>query len=117
MHDEEASGDLTLSLRPFAIGRRWITYRAMKESAERTETLKPDFEADVSHAKFVPAEQFFCFLYATFDQVLMRGLVVCLTEETEKMIPRKTGLLRNLFEAERMVVAVIDEITRPAKPL
>jgi len=89
----------------------------MKESAERTETLKPDFETDVGHAKFIPAEQFFCFLYATFDQVLVGRLVVCLPEETKKMIARKTGLLRNLFETERMVVAVIDEITRPAKPL
>ena len=86
MHDEEAARDLSLGLRPFSVGNRWMPNVLVKESAEGAETLKPDFEADVSHAEFVTAEQFFCFLDTALDQVLVRGLVECLPEETKKVV-------------------------------
>lgn len=86
MHDEEAARDLSLSLRPLSIGHGCMSDVFVKESAERSETLKSDFEADVGHAKFVAAEQLFGFLDATFDQVLMWRLVECLPEETKKMV-------------------------------
>ena len=86
MHHEEAAGDLALGLGLFSIRDGCVPDVFMKEGAEGSETLKSDFETDVGHAKFVVAEQFFSFLDAAFDQVLMRGLVECLTEETQKMV-------------------------------
>jgi len=86
VHDEEAARDLSLGLRSFPVSYRGMPDAFVKESAEGTEALKSDFETHVSHAKLVAAEQLFGFLDATFDQVLMRGLVECLPEETEKMV-------------------------------
>jgi hypothetical protein len=117
VHDEEAAGYMAFGLGAFAVCRGSSTYTAMEESAERTEALKPDFETNVSHAKLIAAEQLFCFLDAALDEVLMRSLVEGLPEETQKMIARETSLLRNLFETERMVVAVIDKVTRATEPL
>ena len=116
MHDEEATWDLSLGLRSRSISDGRVPDVLVKESAERSETLKSDFEADVGHAKFV-AEQFFRLLDAALNQVLMRGLVECLPEQTKKMVAREAGLLGNLFEAERMVIAVVDKIARATKPL
>ena len=56
MHDEEASGHLSFCVRALAVGHRRLAYVSMKESAERTETLKTNFEAHVSHAEFVAAK-------------------------------------------------------------
>ena len=117
MHHEEATGNLSLSLRPLAVGDRCMPNAFVEECAERSEALKPDFETDVSHAQFVAAEQLFRFLDAAFDQVLVWGYIECLAEETKKMVARKAGLLGNLFETERVVVAVIDKVTRAIKPL
>ncbi len=117
MHDEEAARDLALGLGSLSVCRRGSTYTTMKESAERTEALKPNFETDVSYAKLVAAEQFLCFLDAAFDQVLMRRFIEGLPEETEEMVARETSLLGNLFETDRMVVAVIDKVTRATQPL
>ena len=86
MHDEETSGDLSPRVRSLAVSDWRLTYVAMKESAERAETLKPDFKAHVSHTQFVAAEQFFRFFDATLDQVLMRCLVEGFPEQPEKVI-------------------------------
>ena len=75
MHDEEAAGDLALGLGSLAVCRRGMSDAAMKERAERTETLKANFKTDVSHAQIVFAEQFLRFLDATMDEVLVRSLV------------------------------------------
>ena len=90
---------------------------APKESAEGSQALKSNLEADVRDAEFIASEQLFGFLDAAFDEVLVRSLVEGLPEKPQKVIARKTGLLGNLIEAQRMVVAVIDKITRTAKPL
>ncbi len=117
MHDEEAAGNLSLGLGSFSVRHRRMPDAFVKERAERSEALESDFEADVSHAEFVATEQFFRFLDAALDQVLVRSLVECLPEETQKMVTREAGFFGNLFETERMVVAVIDEVTRSTKPL
>ena len=92
MHDEEAAGDLALGLGSFAIGRRGVTDAAMKKRDERTEALKANFETDVSYTQIVFTEQFLRFLDATADEVLMRGLIESLPEQTQEMITRKAGL-------------------------
>ena len=86
MHDEEAAGDLALGLAPFSVGYRWMPDVFVKESAERSEALKADFETDIRYPEFVATQQFLCFLDPAFDQVLVRSLIKCLTEETEKMV-------------------------------
>lgn len=88
MHDEEASRNLSLGVCSLAVGHGRLAYVAMKERAERAETLKPDLEAHVSHAKFVAAEQFLRFFDATFDQVLMRCLVEGFPKQPQEVIPR-----------------------------
>lgn len=117
MHDEEAAGYLALGLSSLPVSHWGKTNVAMKECAEGTQTLKTDFEAHVSHAQFVVAEQFFCLLDATLDEVLMGGLVESLAEKSQEVITRKAGLLRNLIEAKRVIVAVVDKTARTIEPL
>ena len=47
----------------------------------------------------------------------MRCLVEGFPEQPEEVIAGKAGFLGNLIEAERMIVAVIDKITRAIEPL
>jgi hypothetical protein len=100
----------------FAVDYGRVAYILVKEGAERSETLKSDFEAHISHAKFVAAEEFLGFLDATLDQVLVGRLVESLSKKTQKVIARKARFLGNLIEAQRVVVAVIYKITRTAEP-
>jgi hypothetical protein len=120
-HHEETAGHLSLCLFPllhfFAVDDRGVANVFVKESAERSETLKSDFEADVGHAKLVAAEEFLGFFDTTLDQVLVRRLVESLSKKTQKVIARKARFLGNLIEAQRVVVAVVDKITRTAEPL
>jgi len=111
VHDEEAAGDLALGLCSLAVCRRRMTDAAMKERAERAETLKADFETDIRYAQIVFAEQFLRFLNATMNEVLMRSLVERLPEQSQEVVTRKAGLFGNLIETQRMVVTVIDKIT------
>ena len=67
MHDEEAARDLSFSLRPLAIGDRRVSDVLVKETAERSKALKPDFETDVRDSQLVSSEQFFSLLDAAFD--------------------------------------------------
>ena len=117
MHDEEAAGNLSLRLRSFAVGYGSMTDFASKQRTERSQTLKSHLEANIRHAQLVAAEQLFRFLDTTLDQILVWSLVECLPEETQEVITRETSLFGNLIQAQRMVVAVIDKITRPTKPL
>ena len=48
---------------------------------------------------------------------LVRGLIERLAKQTQEMITRETSLLRDLVQAQRMVVAMIDKITRTTQPL
>lgn len=47
----------------------------------------------------------------------MRSFIEGLPEKPEKVITRKTGLLGDLVQAQRMVVAVVDKIACTTKPL
>jgi len=94
-----------------------MTDAAMKEGAERAEALEANLETDVSYAQVVFTEKFLRFLNATMDEVLMRSLVESLTKQSQKVVTRKAGLFGNLIETQRMVVTVIDKITRTTKPL
>jgi len=93
-----------------------MTDATPKQGAEGSQTLKANFEANVSHAQIVTAEQLFRFRDPTLDEVLMRGLVVGLPEKTKEVITGKAGLFGNLIEAQRMVVAVVDKLARSAQP-
>jgi hypothetical protein len=117
VHDEETAGHLALGVRALSVGDRRLADAAMEESTERAETLKPDFEAHISHAQFVTAEQFFRLFDATLDQVLMRCLVEGFPKKPEEVITRKAGLLGNLVQAERVIVAVVDKTARTIEPL
>ena len=117
MHDEEAARNLSLRLRSFAVGDRRVSDLSSKECAERTQTLKSNLETNVRYAQLITAEQLFRFLDATLDQILVRSFVKCLPKQAQEVITRETSLFGNLVQAQRMVVAVIDKITRSTKPL
>ena len=92
MHDEETARDVALGLCSFAICRGRMANAAMKERAERAETLKPDFEAHVRYAQIVCTEQLLRFLDATVNEVLMRSLVEGLPEQSQEVVTREAGL-------------------------
>jgi len=117
VHDEEAARNLSPCLSSFAVGDWRVADLASKECAERSQTLKSNFETNVRHAQLITAEQLFRFLDATLDQILVWSFVECLPEQAQEVITRETSLFGNLVQAQRMVVAVIDKITRPTKPL
>lgn len=47
----------------------------------------------------------------------MRSLVERLSKQTEEVVTRKTSLFRNLIEAQRMIVAMVNKLSRPPQPL
>ena len=71
VHQEEAAGDLAFGLLlfscSFAIGDRRVTNALAKEAAKASETLKSNFEADVSNAQVVGNQELFGFFDTTFD--------------------------------------------------
>ena len=121
VHDEKATGHLPLCLflllELLAIDYRRMPNVLVKERAKRSEALKAYFETDVSHAEFVAAKQFFRFLDASFDQILMWSFIERLPEEPQEVVTREASLFGNLVETKRMVVAVIYKLARSPKPL
>jgi hypothetical protein len=116
VHHEETTGHFSLRLfllsRLLTVDDRGVANAFVKEAAERSETLKAHFEADVSHTKVIRDEKFFSFLDAPLDQVLMRGLIERLPKKTKEVISREASLFRNLLETQRMIVAMVNKITR-----
>jgi hypothetical protein len=53
----------------------------VKETAERTETLKSYLKANIRNPEVIGSEQLFGLLDAAFDQILMRRLVKCLAKQ------------------------------------
>jgi hypothetical protein len=94
-----------------------VANRLVKQAAERSEALKSYFKANVGHPQFVSTQQFFGALNAPFDQVLVRGLVECLSKQPQKVITREAGVAGNLVEIERQVVAEIDKLAGAIQPL
>ena len=89
----------------------------MKKAAKRSEALKSNFEADVCNSQFVCAKQLFRSLDASFYEVLVWSRVEGLPEESQKMVTRKAGFFGNLFEAQRMVITMVDKIARAPESL
>jgi len=89
----------------------------MKQSAERAKTLKADFKTNVSHSRFVGNQQFLGTFNSSRDQILVRGLIKCLTKQSEKVITRKTRATGDLFEIERPVITEIDKVSRARETL
>ena len=73
----------------------------MKQTTERSETLKAHFKTHVSNAQLVSAQKFFRAFDAPLDQVLMRSLIKRLPEQAQEVVTRKTRVAGNLFEIER----------------
>jgi hypothetical protein len=121
VHDEETSGHPTLCTLTladfFAIGYRSMADVLVKKAAEGSEALKTYFEANIRYANIIRAKQLLCFFDATLNEVLMRCLVKRLSKKPEKVITRETCFTRDLVEAQRMVVTMIDKLTRSGKPL
>ena len=118
VHNQKASGNLSLgSLRLpalFAVCVRRVAHAFVKETAERSQALKADFEANIRNPQVGGTQKLFGFFNASFDQVLVRSLVKSLAEQAQKMVAGETCLTRNLIQIQRVIVTVIDEITRPA---
>jgi hypothetical protein len=89
----------------------------MKQAAEGTKTLKPDFEANVRYSQVIGAEQLFSFFDAPLDQILVGCLVEGLPEQSQEMKTRETCLTGDLVQIERMIVTMIDELARATQTL
>ena len=81
-----------------AISDRRAANLLMEETAERSQALKSDFEADVSDAEVGTPQELFCLFDTTFDQILVRRLVEGLPEESQEVITREARLTGNLIE-------------------
>jgi len=120
VHHEETSGHLALRrlCLPAVLAKRdrRMAHRLVKQGAERSQALEAHFEANVRDAQLVRAQEFFGSFDAPLDQVLVRSLIKCLPEQTQKMKARKTGVTGNLFQIEREVVTKIDKLSRAVEP-
>ncbi|HKE56620.1 MAG TPA: hypothetical protein VKB46_07960 [Pyrinomonadaceae bacterium] len=87
----------------------------VEETTERTQALKSHLEANVCDAQFVGPEQFLRFLYAAFNEVLVRRFIEGLAEQTQKVVARETCFFRDLIEIERVVVTVVNELSSPTE--
>lgn len=121
VYHEEATGHLPfclfLLLDSLAIDDRRMANVLGKERAERSEALKTHLETDVRHTEFVATQQFFRLLNASFNQILVWGLIEGLPEEPQEVVTREAGLFGNLVETKRVVVTVIDKLARPSQSL
>src|SRR5712675_931706 len=94
VHNQETSGNLSLrGLRLpalFAIDVRRVADALVKETAERSQTLKADFETDVRDAQVISSQKLFRFFDAPLDQILVRSFVESLAEQPQEMITRET---------------------------
>src|ERR1043165_2085276 len=119
VHDEKAARHLPLRLLslPYflAVGYGCVADVFVKQTAEGSQTLKAHFETDVSDAQFVVDQQLLRLLDAAFDQILVRRLVEGLAKEPQEVITREASLFGDLFETERMVITMVDEVACPAE--
>lgn len=112
VHCQEASRDLASVFQLVLENKRTISNWGfpnvfVEKRAERTETFKPDFEADVGDGQRARGEQLLRSLDASIGQVLMRGLVERSPEEPEKMKTREASFTRDLIEIERQMKALV----------
>ena len=121
VHYEETARDLAFRLFSladlFAVDYGCVAHILVEETAERSKTLKADFKTNIRHAQLFAAQQLFRLLNPPFDQILMRRFVKGLPEESQKVITREAGLFGDLVQTKRMVVTMVDEITRSPETL
>jgi hypothetical protein len=89
----------------------------MKETTERAQTLKANFKTHVGDAEVIGNQKLLGFLDAALDQILVRRFIEGLSKKPQKMITRKTGLAGHLIQTNWMVVAMVNERSRPAETL
>jgi hypothetical protein len=94
-----------------------VTYPLVKETTEGAQTLKTNFETNISDTELVSSQKFFGFFNATLDQILVRSLVEGLPEEAKKVKARKTSLLGDLIQIKGMIITMIDKRTCPTETL
>jgi hypothetical protein len=80
---------------------------SMKQAAERTEALEPNFETDIGYRKLTISKHLFGLRYPPLCQILMWCSIERLSEEPEEVISRQTCFARDLIEIEGEMVAVI----------
>lgn len=64
----------------------------VEQTAKGSQALKSDFEADICNPQIFRAQQLFGLFNPAFDQILVRSLVECLSEQSQKVIARKAGM-------------------------
>ena len=97
-------------LSPVVNGR--VADAFVKQRAERTNALKSDLKANVSHGQAANAQQFFGLIDTALDQVLAGRRIERIAKQPQEMISGKTGLPGNLVEVKRLIVTLIDEPAR-----
>jgi hypothetical protein len=121
IHEQKAAGHLTFGClclaALFAVGNGRMPYGAVKQTTERTKTLKPNFKANVSDPEIFRTQQLLGFFDPPRHQILMRSLIKRLSKEAQKMISGETGLAGNLVKVQGQVVATIDKITSTIQAL
>jgi hypothetical protein len=99
-----------------------IVYRRMadalaKQRAERAETLKTYFKANVGDRHPPVSKQLFGLFDSPVDQVLVWGGRKLFTKAAQKMVTGQACLLGNLIQIEWPLIVFVDKGTRAPKPL
>src|SRR6266478_8882175 len=108
-HEHKATGHLAQRLLlalAVTIGR--VAHAAAKQRAEGSETLKTYLETHLRHAEPLGTKELFGLLNSSLDQVLVWRGGEGVAKQTQEMIARQTGLLRNFRQVQRQVIAFVD---------
>ncbi len=90
---KEAPWHLAQGPLAIAIAHGRVANPATKKRAERSQTLKADFKANVRHAQPSGKKQLLGLLNSPVNQVLVRRGFERIPKEPEKVITRQTSLL------------------------
>jgi hypothetical protein len=121
VHQNETAGNLPLrGLRLtalFAVSNGSVADGLVKQAAERSQALEPNFETDIRNPQVSGAQQFLGLFDAALNQILMWRFVKCLPEKPKKMVARKTGMTGHLIKIQGEIVAEVDKLAGAAKPV
>src|SRR5215469_1278527 len=113
MHKKDATGNASpQSKDPLAVAEGRISDPLAKKGAERAKTLKPYFEAHFGDAQFSTAKQLLCPFDPPLNEILVRRSTEGVAKEPQEMIAREKGLTRDLIQAEREIIELVDEFAR-----
>jgi hypothetical protein len=120
VHQKKTGGNLALVFTTLenyrAVGHGRVADVFVKQTAERTQTLETDFEANVSYRKPARRQQLFRLLYAPLSQILMGSLIKGSPEEPQEVIAGQTCFAGDLLQIERLVVTLVDELASAHQP-